>query len=968
MICAFEPDDSASFEFAVKDSLINLARVTELLPSDEAALDALFERCQQQDISSIWLLVCEQERLGIGLTASLLRISLGEWIPEPFSGKWGLTVRTLRGLWESGVPAEMDTEDHRMAFVFDVIIPISELSQGEKLEHNRLIEIATAFLALAEHLARHGEARATLGCAQSAAHFFQYAGENVCVVKAARLALEQAEHLKDAGLILDGLVQLAIALSVLGRADQKWRLEAFDAWERLSRFAILRPECAGEISELATAWFCEAEWLQGLRPFLYWLQPASERTNALSMTDELMDALCGLYPIWQGDVEATKRRFLVVSGAARAVEEQRQVLHAAYEHSVAIASWATFDFDHAPLRRAVPVSSSIFNEQRRDDLLLLLAHEITHVVSMLGRIGTTSWALRWAIFQLEVGLLRPSSTRDSDQLTVSRFFQKKCPVRLPEHSQGSEGLLLARASLARAKQQLEVGRKLQLFENIWAPWFEGLAVFAELGADPRDNPLTFTAVTSVLVNLMDRSLNNEAKKRGCSAEEAVYQLWAEAEALLGEAQKRIGRPRLLGYLDRNWPKYLAGVCAVRAVVASWRHTLARPISGAEAFAVLLHATRHATADVVPDVALPVEEFCQQLVSRQLSWLRNIASVPREDLQLLLNAQDTGERDGLIGWRGNRAIKEPVGHPLAPDLLQIISRAAGEASILDEQLVNQFLTARFVLPIGRAECPYWLARASKAMALLIRTREQSAETGKPSFNALYFPLPPEIYDSLEERVRLGAPSRLKTTRVALLTNLDDSPSVGRNFLVFQTGGWLHIQNAGVLFSSGDEHSAIVDAIRSRLAPTDVVAAYEAITAPDHPYARRTLEWVQTTNWVSNLGAGYSDLRPLAEHTADVAKEILKAREQDDAFEISQELLGFVLGDSRAANRLAREGLTPLRDANIDLSEFIRMLDASARRPVAAAEKTDLVRDLTAAGFPLLVSGPDGIDFTPPLGLC
>jgi hypothetical protein len=84
----------------------------------------------------------------------------------------------------------------------------------------------------------------------------------------------------------------------------------------------------------------------------------------------------------------------------------------------------------------------------------------------------------------------------------------------------------------------------------------------------------------------------------------------------------------------------------------------------------------------------------------------------------------------------------------------------------------------------------------------------------------------------------------------------------------------------------------------------------------------------------------------------------------ALDITQVLLQFVLGDGPNTDRLARAGLAALRDADIDLSKFMSVLDASARYPVNPTPNTGLVSDLAVAGFPLLVLGPGGIDFTPP----
>jgi hypothetical protein len=101
-------------------------------------------------------------------------------------------------------------------------------------------------------------------------------------------------------------------------------------------------------------------------------------------------------------------------------------------------------------------------------------------------------------------------------------------------------------ALAEAEQAIEVERKIQILEDSWAPWFEGIAAFGELAADPTMDPAAVSPVVSVIYNLWDREryIWQMVEESHLSPAEVLKQERSAAEALYSEAIQHKGRNRL----------------------------------------------------------------------------------------------------------------------------------------------------------------------------------------------------------------------------------------------------------------------------------------------------------------------------------------------------------------------------------------------------------------------------------------
>ena len=244
-------------------------------------------------------------------------------------------------------------------------------------------------------------------------------------------------------------------------------------------------------------------------------------------------------------------------------------------------SWTTGTFDHPRYRQAIPHGRTLFREGRLESILFEVTHEVTHVVSMLGGLGAAAMALRAAALELEATLWAhvpgEESDRDGDQTGDQDHDERRLRARDSLVAPLTDHTALA---LGQAEQALEPVRCMRILQRVWTPWLEGLAVFLELGSDPSDGDVS-SLIGDVLANLVDVYVPGAAE-----GEIDLDQIDAllsgarsETERLYTDLLATSARPRLRHYLGSRWSKYGPGYLAVRGVLATWRRTLGRPISG-----------------------------------------------------------------------------------------------------------------------------------------------------------------------------------------------------------------------------------------------------------------------------------------------------------------------------------------------------------------------------------------------------
>lgn len=194
-----------------------------------------------------------------------------------------------------------------------------------------------------------------------------------------------------------------------------------------------------------------------------------------------------------------------------------------------MTDWTTWTIDHPAYRRAVPHHLSFTREREFDSQLLTLTHEITHVLSMLGNIGAALTCLRVAAFDDEVTLWSPALA----EADPARYVERLASDGVAPLEDNQPGLLV------RAERALEVTLKARALQDAWTPWFEGLALYGELSADPVEDPAMIDPVNEALQHMVDvLPLSN-------------VESTSDAEALRRPIRKRIGRA------SRNFKSYAA---------------------------------------------------------------------------------------------------------------------------------------------------------------------------------------------------------------------------------------------------------------------------------------------------------------------------------------------------------------------------------------------------------------------------
>src|SRR5581483_7526038 len=183
------------------------------------------------------------------------------------------------------------------------------------------------------------------------------------------------------------------------------------------------------------------------------------------------------------------------------------------------------------------------------------------------------------------------------------------------------------------------------------------------------------------------------------------------DALYAEAIASRSAHRLRTYLVRNPRKYLAGYLAVRSLVAAWRSTLGEPLSGNQAFRILLHMTRFSDFEAIPDLGLPLKEFQQAAITKHLEWVQTMTAASAEDLRKILGPYESGSKDKLA-FRWVKGKLEEAAHDAATD-----ERGRHKLEALLEQCLSSLVGTR--APLDRVKgasqtCYAVLAAAAKSL--------------------------------------------------------------------------------------------------------------------------------------------------------------------------------------------------------------------------------------------------------------
>jgi hypothetical protein len=798
------------------------------------------------------------------------------------------------------------------------------------------------------------------------------------------LAKRSANHAAIAVL----LSQRAHFLAKLAQNDPSRRLEAFDAFEAALGYTPVDATQKESMLNVMESWIYQEDYLRVLKPML-WVVKGSP---SLSDSVHRAGTVAAVNTIWSSSLAEWVKYIHYVQALAIETANARLALIPESKSSIR-AIWNTWSIQHTKLLHAIPHGSSIKREERLHDILLEIIHEVTHVFSMFGFVGITLTAMRWALVEMEL------------DVWGRMFYQAEKPFpnafRVTPAPLKDADLL----SLGFAERGVELERKIQLVENTWAPWFEGLAVFGELTADPELDKELQSPVGSVVYNLWDRSLATQAEQQNISIEETHNRDRAEADALIAAAIRNRSEFRLRTYLKLDRQKYLAGYVAVRSIVAQWRKTLGKPLRGDQAFRILLHMTRFGDYAAIPDLSLSVDDFEKQIVSRHLEWVRGLSAVSQDDLEkMLVNEQrprelrrparwnqgslESIEKDEEVqfDWQFVTGLAEqclsslvgeraPIGRvPEADETLRTVMVAVANgltgkkqrSRLFGSDIAPAVYTRLAVLPLAQTVSTFWLCEDDRMLVCLICSRVRDEETSKPGYDLLMCPLEEEEFLSLQAKVQLGGPRRMTATRVIDLMDGYENRYVGANYIVFQYEDWIYIQPRGILFGYNKVNESLRNAIIDRVSPNTLVRDQEELTGENHPCVRRTISWLEANDWAqTDVGEGVIvDIKAWASRVLRLSKQVLSDNVAD-VERTSRSLLEFVFGDSEQANTIHTRGFEALSKVDPPrFQEFLSLLLKTAITPVHDAQIELSQQAITSIMGPLFKMTPAGLDFVSP----
>jgi hypothetical protein len=664
----------------------------------------------------------------------------------------------------------------------------------------------------------------------------------------------------------------------------------------------------------------------------------------------------------------------------------------------ATTDWVSWIVDHPAFRRVVPHNRSFIREAHFDSLLLVLTHEITHVLSLIGAVGIALNCLRMAAFDAEsaMWIVAPGTTTDNIVRLVGEFG----------HAPIVDGQV---ASLMRAEQGLELTLKAHMLQDVWTPWFEGLAIFGEIAADPKLDSVRIGHISYALRNLVDSQW--EVTGQLAQFTETFTDFAAKFEARCSVAIVRRGPARLRGYLRRKDVPYFAGYIAIRSVVAAWRARSPSILTGTEAFNLLLHATRFGTTDAVPDLSLRSDVFLEAAIAKMHDWASRLAALSAEEIDGFVRTPLEDDKHFTFTWEGDRLVKqtrEPKTfkehvdlwlrealasltrpeddsrHGTDDELTMLLVGAAADA------LRRHFSTAAFeekvkiensrvaginalgtLLPIGRAMARFFINSDTEdgdvRVYLQILTTEEREEDHKPSINAMLVRLNKDAFEKISSSFgKLVSPWFQITRLIDLEGYAHPEKESGTHYFAFQYDDWFELFGPTELIDQlikldKGSYSQLLQLTKLRLCPDPPLRALESI-ARGGSGAVRTRDWIDRSKLWSlgdtpvQVGSWVSNVRNRAEQVLEVGVRPQRQRVAAKAL-----ISALLPGRARLADDLVHKSFDELTESAPEQREaIVFQLFKTAQLPSGETTAGTAAAVLEACGLPILADGSHGWD--------
>lgn len=679
------------------------------------------------------------------------------------------------------------------------------------------------------------------------------------------------------------------------------RLEAFDACEAaIERVAQCPEESAAELGAILLDLVWPRQELAVLRArllaFVPLLPSASPHEVAAAKFVWPRRISSGLQKEWNSDeLELALQRELDA-------DEERFKLEPPPVSDRPQTGWLTWRVTHPTYQSVVPFADSFLKEANFDDLLLVLSHEVVHVYSLLGVLGLRLQCLRCAEF-FHVAAQLPEGM--PPVATMEEFYEQVCGSCAAPGAQNQRQLFHIEAAI-------ELAAKAQTLQDIWTPWLEGLAVFGETAADPALDPDRVGPVGEAMRGLT--AFYTDPEETGGTIAPAFRQAWTRAI-------KARGPKRLSLYFQDPHVPYFAGYMAVRAVVSAWRAKLGQPLASTSAFHLLLHATRFGTLDAIPDLSLQSDAFRDEAQSRMTAWVARLAGLPKEDIKMFL--RPPGRFESLYAWEGSRLKHVPAeGVDAYSDLqdayvngwldeaMRSLTRLGDERRIEDSSadlhdavagcrnealnylasesgkyaietsgpVVNRFLQAGTILPIGQIEAKFYMNLVSGAdfaeLDIGLRTFQPGQAENTRSGHRLRLSVPRDEAHQIQEHYEQTGNPRITVTRIIDLhgPTAAGEPTTPLHFLTFRYGDWTETLSAydPRVALDREQHDDFLAAATRRVHGDPFEKLYLGPRFVGHAAVVRAIDRVRSPGWPPELRPWQAAVLALSERFLEEAK--------------------------------------------------------------------------------------------------
>jgi hypothetical protein len=982
--------------FLEQEALMSLSKALlitdDTSETDRARVDALMQQAEQERRSPLGIVFDENQTLNTQL-ASFFLFGFIRFYKEYIAAAPDIQSATtffyhLDEVWEE------DDSPHVFLVrkVLDGLEALTIFSKQVEKTDASYIKIATIFHAIALEFERLKNEELCLNNLLT--------GINFSRKKDLHLSKKMMAHCislakKNAGTDLSiHLLQFAVLNCEIADNDQSQQVHGFDATAQLLRYILTKKQVEGiepsaEINKQIRHLIKDHGYLKtlgvtylagmGLLPNAQNLPDISATYTAIRK-DSLTE--------WSHDFFNESRNIIF-----EIANERFRLFHQSVKKSIQVR-FNDWSIQHQNLLQAIPHNRSVLKEEYLSDLLMELKHELIHVHSLFGSVGATLSVMRWCLAEVELTLFLQQGKFTNYEKDISLANSRLQSSREPVKLLNPDAVLLL-----HAERSVTIEQKIKIIENIWTPWFEGIAVFGEISDDPLLDAEIESLPSTVIKHLADLIVSTDELEEK-SREELVADHIKEMETAYHESIKEKAPDRLRNYLTRNYRKYLPGYFCARKLLSSWRKTYHdKTLRGDQAARLLLHLTRFSGFDTVPDISLPVDEFRHEAMKKHIEWLNAIKALTYKEIDAFASQDRSNIFDSYSWENGTFKKAELKPEEIESDVVEKILAKGKECLkyILDEEtlekkvaqsdskvketlkeaigsiesnpflLINKkfafLLGGRYtVLPLAQAECPFWMIDDGKRLNVLIRTREKDKEHREPRYNVVSLPLTDDEYDSLREIVcATGAPN-ITVTRSVVLGGTKSPHLTGTHYFVYQCEKWMHVSSAGMFFG-GTPEDDVTAMLEYRLAPNEFIEYKEAINSDDHPLASRTLQWIKDHKW--HYFTDDFTMVDLASWAGEISQkcEAVLSKETDDIDAMSLLIYEFIFNDKELAKKLCNDGIGPLRDStDFTLTDkFIEFLIRSALEPVQTASDTALAGEVNKLFPTMLANTKNGWDF-------